>query len=677
MKFSSCFFAHMPARLVAQVMKTGTESLTCSVYLGPRSFRRLRKGIVLPIIQATALACLRAATEPSSAQAPAAVEKSDADLMSIDLDALSNTKVTSASKREEKLSDVATALTVISNDDLRRSGATSVAQALRLVPGMDVAQVNSSTWAISARGFDEIYSRSLLVLVDGRTVFGPFAGGVFWDLQQQMLDDLDRVEVIRGPGGTLWGANAVNGVINIVSKSARDTQGTLLYGSVGNSDETTGGARYGGKLNDSTYYRVFGSYQKTTSFKADDGSSVGTGYQGESFGFRIDHYGAADATQGTLQAGMTYNDLLDRTARDYNANILGRWTRTFSDASSFEFQTYVDRTVNNSWGGIDLAVNTFDLTAQHNLNLGQRNDVVWGVGYRLWEVNLTALTTPSLVLQPHFSEQRANIFGQYTFKAIPDKLTLTVGAKVEYNTITSVEFEPNVRVMFKPTDKQTVWGAISRTVLVPTLKAGHNGYRQPDNIGPVDTYDFGNPNIKSAPVWSYELGYRIQPTKRVSLDIATYYSRYSQLQNQVQTGTVYTWENAFEAETYGGEASLTIQPADTVRLTAFYAVMKIREWGPVPDTDVLGGSPQRQAGFRFSADLAKRVGLDAQMRYVDRVAGADAYVTGDFRLSYRPTEKIELALVGQNLFQTKHVELGAGQFGDVARNVYGKITWKF
>jgi len=214
-------------------------------------------------------------------------------------------------------------------------------------------------------------------------------------------------------------------------------------------------------------------------------------------------------------------------------------------------------------------------------------------------------------------------------------------------------------------------------VLVPTLKAGHDGYRQPDNIGSTNTFDLGNPDINSAPVLSYELGYRIQPTKRVSVDIAAYYNRYDSLQNQVQTGSIYTWENAFSAETYGGEASVTYQPADAVRFTAFYALMHIKEWGQTIDTDVLGDSPENQVGLRASWDITKRLSTDAQLRYVDHVAGASAYTTADVRIAYRPTDKIELAIVGQNLFQPEHVELGAGQFGEVPRGIFGKVTVRF
>ncbi|MGA2247984.1 MAG: TonB-dependent receptor [Verrucomicrobiota bacterium] len=616
----------------------------------------------------------------------------------LSLEQLVNLKVTSVSKEETTLNESPAAITVITQDDIRNFGLMSIPDALRLVPGMDVAQINSSTWAISARGFDEIYSRSLLVMVDGRTVFQPFAGGVYWDLQQQMMEDLDRIEVITGPGGTLWGANAVNGVVNIVSKSARDTQGGLLEAGGGSTYETMDGFRYGGQIDDNTYYRVFGSYQKTASFDAPDGSSAGTGDQGGTAGFRLDHYGPQDASQGTLQSDVTYNDLLGGSTRDYDVNTLGRWTRTFSDTSSLEFQTYFDRTVNDSWGGVNLGQNTYDLEAQHDLSLGQYNDVVWGLGYRFWDVSIGSFTDSSMVLEsvPRMTEQRADIFAQDTFKIVPDKFTVTAGAKVEYNTITSVEFEPSVRVMFKPAENQTLWGAVSRSVLVPTMKAGIDGYVQasgnPYTAGGQTLYPgfVSNSDLKSAPVWTYELGYRLQPAKRVSFDISTYYSRYSDLQNQVDTGNtmpfqsphdglieVQQWQNAFDAETYGGEASVTVQPWDPLRLTGFYSLMKIREWGAVLDPDVLGGSPEQQVGLRASYDFTKRASVDGQLRYVGQVAGAPAYVTGDLRLSYRPTDHLELSVVGQNLFQPGQVELGAGQFTEDPRGVYGKITWKF
>jgi iron complex outermembrane receptor protein len=617
------------------------------------------------------------------------------DLMSLDLDALTNMKVTSVSKKEEKLSDAATAITVLSNEDIRLSGATSVAESLRMVPGMDVAQVNTGSWAISARGFDEIFSRSLLVLVDGRTVYTPQDGGVAWDLQQQMLEDLDRIEVIRGPGGTLWGANAVNGVINIVSKSARDTQGAFVYGGGGTVHEAMGGARYGGQLDDNTYYRVFGGYQKNDSFDAPGGGSAMTGYQGGQGGFRVDHYNANDA-HGTFQGDFTKDDLYNHTASDYNFNTVGRWTRTISDRSSVEFQAYVDRLDKSDRTLFESAVNTLDLSGQHNFGLGERNDVIWGLNYRFIYLDFTPGTDPSLVRDPHYTEQLASVFLQDEFKIVPDKLTLTAGCKVEYNTITGPEFQPNLRLSFKPAENQTLWAAVSRSVIIPTVKAGGNPVWYPAGSvipgggpGGADIYprQIGNPDIHSAILTAFEVGYRIQPVKRVSFDVAAFYNKYTKLGNQVETGQLIPfasgyideqiWINAFDAVSYGGETSVTAVPFDGWRLTAAYSLFKMTESGYSPDTDVLGGSPMQQASLRSSYDFWNRATLSGQIRYVDRVAGADAYVTGDVRLAYRPTDKIELSIVGQNLFQDRHVELGAGVTGQVPRGVYGKVAVKF
>jgi len=250
--------------------------------------------------------------------------------------------------------------------------------------------------------------------------------------------------------------------------------------------------------------------------------------------------------------------------------------------------------------------------------------------------------------------------------------------------------------MFKPAENQTVWAAISRSVIIPTVKAGGDpvwysaGPVVPGGgPGGVDLYprQIGNPSIKSATLLAYELGYRIQPTKRLSVDVAAYYNKYSRLGNQVETGILVPfskgvideqlWVNGFDAESYGGEATVTAAPMDNWRLTAIYSIYKMYESGAAQDPDVAGGSPQQQASFRSSYDFSKKMSLDVQVRYVDHVAGAAAYVTGDVRLSYRPTDKIELALVGQNLFQDKHVELGAGVTGQVPRSIYGKITWRF
>jgi iron complex outermembrane receptor protein len=646
-------------------------------------WKRNRSSILL-----VGLMCLIFGRLPAADAAPVSTNS----IADISLEDLVNIKVTSVSKKEENLNDAAAAISVLSNDDLRRSGATSVAEALRLIPGMEDAQINSSTWAISARGFDEVYSRSLLVLVDGRAVYSPYNGGVVWDLQQQMLEDVDRIEVIRGPGGTLWGANAVNGVVNIVSKSARDTQGTLLYGSGGDPHLTMDGARYGGKLGENTYYRVFGSYQLNDNYLAPGGAPVADGWQGGQGGFRLDHY-PSEETHATWQGDFTKDDLLDHTLDHYDLNTLGRWSRTLSDRSSVELQAYVDRLKANHQGA-EYYVNTIDVAAQHTFGLGERNDVIWGLDYRLNYVTSSA-ADPTIVRDPRFIMQLASVFVQDEFKLVPDKLTLTAGTKIEHNSITGFEFEPSVRAMFKPATNQTLWAAVSRAVITPTFVQGHDTLRisgGPTDFGttpPTFPSFIGNPNIQSSTEWAYELGYRIQPVKRVSVDIAAYFNQYTKVITQEDTGRtipgppgqigVILWNNTYDAQTYGGEASITVEPVDSWRLTGSYSLMRVRAYGRLVDTDAIDGSPMHQAGLRSSYDFTRRTSLDAQLRYVTSVAGASAYVTADVRLSYRPTSNLEFALAGQNLFQKQHVELGADQalVAEIPRGFYAKVTWRF
>jgi iron complex outermembrane receptor protein len=420
-----------------------------------------------------------------------------------------------------------------------------------------------------------------------------------------------------------------------------------------------------------------------------------TAYHGGQGGFRIDHYNGTEA-QGTWQGDFTKNELYNNTQNDYDFNTVGRWTRTFSDRSGFQLQAYLDRLDRNDPSVFESVVNTFDVSGQHNFGLGERNDVIWGSNYRLIQLDFLPGTDPTLVRDNHFTEQLASVFVQDEFKLVPDKFILTAGCKIEYNTITRTEYQPNFRAMFKPAENQTLWCAVSRSVIIPTVKAGGDPVWY--SAGPVipgggpggaDVYprQIGNPQIKSATLLAYELGYRIQPAKRVSVDLAAYYNKYTKLGNQVETGQLIPfskgyideqlWVNGFDAESYGGEATVTVAPVDAWRLTAIYSIYKMHESGFAPDPDVAGGSPMQQASLRSSCDFSKKVSLDCQIRYVDRVAGAVAYVTGDVRLAYRPTDKIELALVGQNLFQDKHVELGAGVTGQVPRSVYGKITWRF
>jgi iron complex outermembrane receptor protein len=627
----------------------------------------------------------------------AAEQKTGRELADLSLEELMNETVTSVSKKEQKLSNAPAAISVLTNEDIRRSGATSVAEALRLVPGLNVASANSSQWAISGRGFNNVYANKLLVMVDGRAVYTPLFGGVYWDLQQTMLEDVDRIEVIRGPGATIWGANAVNGVINVVTRSAKDTQGGLIYGGGGNVQLAMGGARYGGKVGEHTYYRIFAGYQLKDDYRTAAGQPADDGWQSVNGGFRIDHYPQPE-THLTWQMETTVLDLDDHASDSYNFNTLGRWTHELSARSSVEIQAYYDRNYRYEATRSEPRLDTIDLTGQHTFGLGERNDVIWGVGYRFVANNIKQTTPAAAVRNGTLSQQLFSAFIQDEFKLMPDKLTLTAGTKLEHNDFTGVEVQPSVRAVFKPTERQTVWAAVSRAVRTPTELESKDVFAIPVGapvVGPGGLFLptlVGNGDVGAEVLWAYELGYRIQPVDRVSTDFTVFYNDYSDLMSY---GTVtrfvpgvpigvaeQPWQNVQSAETYGSEVSVTVSPTDSWRLTAAYTFLMVQVHGPAATNPETGerSTPRHQAILRSSYDFSKHLSLDAQLRYVDNILAVSSYVTADLRISYRVNDRLEFSLVGQNLLDNQHPEqapivLTSG--GEVPRGVYGKVTWRF
>jgi iron complex outermembrane receptor protein len=617
----------------------------------------------------------------------------------LSLDQLINLDVTSVNKKEERAFDSAAAVSVLNGDEILRSGATSIPEALRAIPGMDVAQLNSGEWAISSRGFNGQFADDMLVLEDGRSLYNPLFSGVFWDLQQSMLEDLDRIEVIRGPGATVWGANAVNGVINIETKSARDTQGALVYASGGDPVLTSDGGRYGGKLGDETYYRIFATGQDNNEFPLQaTGTAASNSFQGTQGGFRVDHYGDEDRTHLTWQGDISTSALDDGNTTGSDVNSVARLDREFSDRSSLEVQAYYDRLYHNLSDVCAETFDTLDLTAQHTFGWGERNDVIWGLGYRV-VFSQTESANPFIVDEGSVPNlQLFSAFVQDEFKLVPDRLTFTVGSKIEHNDITGFEAEPDVRVVFKPVVHQTLWASVSRAVRTPDLLEGTHAFAL--GFTPPPTNGFfpavvGNPGVKSEVLWAYEAGYRIQPSPRVEVDLSTFYNDYTRLINAVPDtvvlpgppGAPYTimgipYENNGGARTYGGELSTTWSPADDLRLVASYSLLKEdidapAVFGVFPQTHKL--DPEQQATLRASYDLTRNWLADAQVRFVDQYVGVPSYVTADLRVAWRPTDRLEIAVVGQNLFQPQHLE-GVAIFSpnaEVPRGVYGKLTWKF
>jgi iron complex outermembrane receptor protein len=625
----------------------------------------------------------------------------------ISLEELINIQVTSVSKKETGLFTSPAAIYVITQEDIRRSGLRSLPELLRMVPGMDVARIDANHWAVSARGFNDQYANKLLVLIDGLTVYAPVTAGVFWNVRNVPLDEIDRIEVIRGPGATLWGANAVNGVINIITKSAKDTQGGLVTVTYGTENQPSTTVRYGGQLATNLFYRAYVTYFNRAHFEDSTGKNTADDWNSIRGGFRMD-WGPTPENNFTLQGGYYHTDAgetIDETILsppfvnranfvDHNqgGNVLGRWTHNFSDTSQLSLQTYYDHSEQGD-APIVIKNNTYDFDLQHRFALGTRQDIVWGAGYRY----LTENSSPSffVTLTPSGNhEQIFSTFIQDDITVIENRLHFTLGSKLEHNDITGFEVEPSVRLAWTPTTKQTLWAAVSRAVRTPS-------YLEQDIVQnrsfspPVLVSVFGNPNLKAEELTAYELGYRIQPAERLSFDAATFYYVYDRMMAPVQ-GTPYfvpptgplvvplTFQNNTHADTYGGEISAEWRVTGNWKLAASYTVLHER-LNPRP---TYNNDTQHQFQIRSYLDLPHHVGLDGAVYYVDRIhpllgnptIGIPAYVRVDLGVTWRPTKSLEIGIYGQNLAQNNHAEFTSYKttvLTEIPRSVMGRITWRF
>jgi iron complex outermembrane receptor protein len=415
-------------------------------------------------------------TSPAGSSSSAAVEE----LTKLTLEDLMNVEVTSVSKQKQRVADAPAAIYVINQDEIRRSGLTSIAELLRLAPGLDVARFNANTSAISARGHNGLLASKLLVLQDGRTLYTSLFSGVHWCAQDYVLEDIDRIEVIRGAGSTIWGANAVNGVINITTKNARETQGGLLTTTLG-SEEQVGAVRYGGKLDERTYYRGYARYRSVDDSALANGDEDHDGWEAERGGFRIDRF-ATEQDLFTLQGdiysgrqGLTiglpvstppFSAVVSDTGRNAGGNVLGRWTHTISDKSDFAVQLYYDRF---EWqeARYGYEMDTFDLDFQHRFAVGQRNEVIWGAGYR-FQSDQCNRTQWSWLDSDSRDTHLVSAFVQDDLTVIPNRLHVFAGSKFEVNSFTGFEIQPSVRTVWTPNEKQSFWGAISRSVRIPS-----------------------------------------------------------------------------------------------------------------------------------------------------------------------------------------------------------------
>ncbi len=650
-----------------------------------------------------------------SAQEAQRQEKGLSKLAEMSLEELTNLTITSVSKKEQKASEAPAAIYVVTPEDIRRSGVLSLPEALRMVPGMDVAHVNANQWAISSRGFNSIYANKLLVLMDGRSVYSPLFAGVHWDVQDTLLEDLDRIEVIRGPGATLWGANAVNGVVNIMTKSAKDTQGALISGGGGSEERGFGGIRYGGKINDGAYYRVYGKY-----FNRDDsvdamGQRANDEWDVFRTGFRLDWQASSqsdvtllgDYYTGKVDGGVATNFLSLSKSRFFEDdvtgwNILGRWKHTISDSSYLEYQMYYDRSERQS-SLFSQFIDTLDIDGQHRFTVGDRNEVIWGLGYRL--IDDHGLGGDFSSFDP--SSARRQIFGAFVqdeVKIVEDRLRLTLGSKFEHNDYTGFEVQPGARVLFTPHPKHTLWSSVSRAVRTPDRfeNDGRTAIAYfPGFGGPLTQIDLvSNRELRSEELIAYELGYRVQPTAQVSVDIATFYNVYDHLETAEPRPVSFVlnpppprliiplqFDNQMHGETFGVELAGQWQMAENWRLGAGYTWLKMQLH---PSSSSLDTSselaendvPQNQFHLRSYLDLPRHFQFDTAVYYIEHLAHqkVPSYVRLDARLGWRPNKNFEASIGLQNLLDNHHPEFGPFQgvaSTEIQRSVYAKLTWQF
>ena len=616
-----------------------------------------------------------------------------------------NVQVTSVARHPEKLIESASAIQVITQEDIRRSGATSIPEALRLADNLQVAQKNSHDWAISARGFNAALGNKLLVMIDGRTVYTPLYSGVFWDAQDYLLEDIDRIEVISGPGGALWGANAVNGVINIITKSARDTQG--LYAEAGGGSEPRGftGARYGGTLGPDAQFRVYAKFFDRGDEVLANGNPESDAWHQSRAGFRVDANPSSRdklTVQGDFYDGPE-NVQSGGTGDQSGENLLGRWTRVLSDESDLSLQSYIDQThladpisallLNGApvapAGKLYDDLTTYDVDFQHRFPLGLRNRVVWGLGYR--RTHDDVVDSPALGFFPGVLDQ--NLFSAFVQDeiALQRNLSFTLGTKLEHNDYTGFEFEPDARLSWILSSSQAAWAAVSRAVRTPSRIDRDLSEGTP----PYPVLVTGNADFTSEALLAYELGYRAQLNSKLTTSVSAFYNQYNDVRSTGFTpGTILPlyFANSLEGDTYGLEFTGNYQVSEIWSLHAGYTLLREHlrvKPGQVDFTAARDetADPKHQFSIRSSLTLPWRAELSAGLRWVDTLQTSNGPIPGtvpsyfefDTRLAWHASDRLELSVVGQNLLHDHHPEFGfpAPTRAEIQRSVYGKIAWRY
>lgn len=603
-------------------------------------------------------------------------------LKKLSLQELLDVEVISVSKHPEKLTEVASAIQVITQLDIRNSGAKTLPEALRLASNLQVAQINSSQWAISARGFNNSLANKLLVLIDGRTVYTPLYAGVFWDMQNLVLDDIERIEVISGPGGALWGLNAVNGVINIITKNSKESKGLFVEGLAGHNVPGMGSIRYGGLISNKISYSIYGMGFKlensvdTNGLKANDQWSNWQG--GVRLDWEVSNKDKISLVQGIYRADPNPNGR-DTSILANGDNITARWNHSISGKSDFQLQVYYDHTFRDFGTGLKQDLKTYDIEWQHRNQIGKRHQLTYGLNFRLMDHRVTNQEL-YVFLPAHKNLYNHNVFVQDEI-TLNDRLRLTVGSKAGINNYTDFEYQPNIRVTWLPSKTQTVWGAVSRSVRIPSrIDREFYLYRLPN------TLVLSGSNFDSEKLIAFELGWRSQPIENLSVSLATFYNRYDDIRS-IEPGPPplnipYALGNGVKGVSYGSELSATWQVFSEWLLrggyTFFKKDLKVKSTSmDLNKASAESNDPEHQFLIQSVLDITRKIEWGTVIRYVGKLPNpaVKAYTGLDVRIGWKITRVFEINLIGQNLLNQRHQEFitSSRNRREIERGLFGKV----
>ncbi len=651
------------------------------------------------------------------------------DYFNLSLEDLLQMEVTSVSKKKQNINEVASAIFVITQEDIRRSGVTSIPEALRMAPGIQVARMDANKWAVTSRGFNHQFANKLLVMIDGRSVYTPSFSGVYWDVQDTMLEDIDRIEIIRGPGATIWGANAVNGVINIITKSAHDTDGALVSAGAGNEEKGFVSLRYGKALSEHSDARVYAKFnRRDNSTLADQNAEGKDGWDSSRVGFRLDNqitindawtlqgdvydvdssqtsnlwvnpYDPANAAYAPYYKRLNVAD----SVQSNGWNLLTRWDHQLSEDSNTSLQVYFDR-ADHSESLIGMKIDTFDVDFRHQVRLSSSQDLIWGLGYRLIDSDYrNGFLAEILPAQQNVT--KLNLFVQDEID-LSDQLKLTLGAKLDKTESADAEFQPSMRLLWVIDATHTLWGSISCAARTPS--AVEKGSMIIANIVPAQPpvlpqpliqYSIGNDQVESEQLTAYEIGYRFQTLNNLSIDATLFYNDYSRIQtiSLLDSSPISNvgYSNDLKGSSTGAEISIDWRAMEWWRLQTSYSSIDISVKKRDPNALINftqnvyeESAPRHLLSVRSLMDLAHDTSLDLWLYYSSQLdstsfsvaGGVPAYSSINARFAWRPHDGVQLSLVGRNLNQQHHAEFIGEHFlsaSEIERSIYAQLRIDF